>query len=215
MLYAWAALKEGIPFTNGAPNLTVDIPALNELSRKMNAPICGKDFKTGQTFIKTVLAPAFKTRMLGVSGWYSTNILGNRDGEVLDDPESFKTKEVSKLGVLEHHPPARAATPTSTRTFTTRSASTITRPAVITKRVGTTSTSSAGSATRCSSRSTSSAATPSSPPRSLSTSPLHGPRRAHAKPARPRHPGVAQLLLQGSRQRPRRLPRARPLHPVT
>ncbi len=91
MLYAWAALKEGIPFANGAPNLTVDIPALNELSRKMNAPICGKDFKTGQTFIKTVL----------VSGWYSTNILGNRDGEVLDDPESFKTKEESKLGVLD------------------------------------------------------------------------------------------------------------------
>ena len=101
MLYAWAALKEGVPFANGAPNLTVDIPALNELSRKMNAPICGKDFKTGQTFIKTVLAPAFKTRMLGVSGWYSTNILGNRDGEVLDDPESFKTKEESKLGALD------------------------------------------------------------------------------------------------------------------
>src|SRR6202046_1314064 len=101
MLYAWAALKEGIPFINGAPNLTVDIPALNELSRKMNAPICGKDFKTGQTMIKSVLAPAFKTRMLGVSGWYSTNILGNRDGEVLDDPESFKTKEESKLGLLE------------------------------------------------------------------------------------------------------------------
>jgi len=102
MLYAWAALKEGIPFINGAPNLTVDIPALNELSRKMNAPIAGKDFKTGQTFIKTVLAPAFKVRNLGVSGWYSTNILGNRDGEVLDDPESFKTKEESKLGVLEY-----------------------------------------------------------------------------------------------------------------
>jgi myo-inositol-1-phosphate synthase len=102
MLYAWAALKEGIPFINGAPNLTVDIPALNELSRKMNAPIAGKDFKTGQTFIKTVLAPAFKVRNIGVSGWYSTNILGNRDGEVLDDPESFKTKEESKLGVLEY-----------------------------------------------------------------------------------------------------------------
>jgi myo-inositol-1-phosphate synthase len=102
MLYAWAALKEGIPFANGAPNLTVDIPALQELSKKMNAPICGKDFKTGQTFIKTVLAPAFKARQLGVAGWYSTNILGNRDGEVLDDPDNFKTKEVSKLGVLEH-----------------------------------------------------------------------------------------------------------------
>jgi len=101
MMYAWAALKEGIPFINGAPNLTVDIPALNELSRKMNAPICGKDFKTGQTMMKSVLAPAFKTRLLGVSGWYSTNILGNRDGEVLDDPESFKTKEESKLGLLE------------------------------------------------------------------------------------------------------------------
>src|SRR6185312_12364984 len=100
-MYAWAALKEGIPFINGAPNLTVDIPALNELSRKMNAPICGKDFKTGQTMIKSVLAPMFKTRMLGVSGWYSTNILGNRDGEVLDDPESFKTKEESKLGLLD------------------------------------------------------------------------------------------------------------------
>jgi myo-inositol-1-phosphate synthase len=102
MLYAWAALKEGIPFANGAPNLTVDIPALQELSKKMGAPICGKDFKTGQTFLKTILAPGFKVRQLGVAGWYSTNILGNRDGEVLDDPDNFKTKEESKLGVLEH-----------------------------------------------------------------------------------------------------------------
>ena len=102
MLYAWACLKEGIPFANGAPNLTVDIPALRELSKQMGAPICGKDFKTGQTFIKTILAPGLKTRQLGLSGWYSTNILGNRDGEVLDDPESFKTKEESKLGVLEY-----------------------------------------------------------------------------------------------------------------
>jgi len=102
MIYAYAALMEGIPFANGAPNLTVDLPVMHELSRRNNAPICGKDFKTGQTLIKTVLAPAFKARMLGVSGWYSTNILGNRDGEVLDDPESFKTKEESKLGVLEH-----------------------------------------------------------------------------------------------------------------
>jgi myo-inositol-1-phosphate synthase len=102
MIYAYAALSEGIPFANGAPNLTVDIPAMQELSRRNSAPICGKDFKTGQTLLKTVLAPAFKARMLGVSGWYSTNILGNRDGEVLDDPMSFKTKEESKLGVLEH-----------------------------------------------------------------------------------------------------------------
>jgi myo-inositol-1-phosphate synthase len=100
-LYAWAALTEGIAFINGAPNLTVDFPAINELSRKMNAPIAGRDFKTGQTFMKSVLAPAFKTRMLGVSGWFSDNILGNRDGEVLDEPQSFKTKEESKLGLLE------------------------------------------------------------------------------------------------------------------
>jgi len=101
-IYAYAALSLGVPFANGAPNLTVDAPALVELSKKNSAPICGKDFKTGQTFMKTVLAPAFKARMLGVSGWFSTNILGNRDGEVLDDPESFKTKEESKLGSLEY-----------------------------------------------------------------------------------------------------------------
>jgi myo-inositol-1-phosphate synthase len=100
-LYAWAALTEGIAFINGAPNLTVDFPAMYELSRKMNAPVAGRDFKTGQTFMKSVLAPAFKTRMLGVSGWFSDNILGNRDGEVLDEPQSFKTKEESKLGLLE------------------------------------------------------------------------------------------------------------------
>ena len=102
MIYAYAALSEGVPFANGAPNLTTDIPAMYELSRRNEAPICGKDFKTGQTLVKTILAPGFKARMLGLRGWYSTNILGNRDGEVLDDPESFKTKEVSKLGVLEH-----------------------------------------------------------------------------------------------------------------
>lgn len=101
MIYAWAALKEGVPFANGAPNLTVDVPAMLELARENKVPIGGKDFKTGQTFMKTILAPGLKTRMLGVSGWFSTNILGNRDGEVLDDPESFKTKEESKLGVLE------------------------------------------------------------------------------------------------------------------
>jgi myo-inositol-1-phosphate synthase len=101
MIYAYAALQEGVPFANGAPNLTVDLPFMLELSKKNAAPICGKDFKTGQTLLKTVLSPMFKARMLGVSGWYSTNILGNRDGEVLDDPESFKTKEESKLGVLD------------------------------------------------------------------------------------------------------------------
>ncbi len=102
MLYAYAALMENVPFANGAPNLTVDVPALQHLAEERKLPIGGKDFKTGQTMMKTVLAPAFKARMLGLAGWYSTNILGNRDGEVLDDPESFKTKEESKLGVLEY-----------------------------------------------------------------------------------------------------------------
>lgn len=102
MLYAYAAIMEGIPYANGAPNLSADIPALVQLAHDKNVPICGKDFKTGQTLMKTILAPGFKARLLGVRGWYSTNILGNRDGEVLDDPESFKTKEESKLSVLEH-----------------------------------------------------------------------------------------------------------------
>lgn len=101
MCYAYAAIAEGCPFIMGAPNLCVDIPAIWEFSDKMNVPIAGKDFKSGQTLMKTVLAPMFKTRMLGVSGWFSTNILGNRDGEVLDQPENFKTKEVSKLSVIE------------------------------------------------------------------------------------------------------------------
>jgi myo-inositol-1-phosphate synthase len=102
MVYAYAALKLGIPFANGAPNLTVDIPALTELARRNSVPIAGKDFKTGQTLMKTIIAPGLKARLIGLSGWFSTNILGNRDGEVLDDPESFKTKEESKLSVLEH-----------------------------------------------------------------------------------------------------------------
>ncbi len=101
-LYAYAALKEGVPYANGAPNLSADFGAFEELAKETGVPIAGKDFKTGQTLMKTILAPGFKTRMLGISGWFSTNILGNRDGEVLDDPASFKTKEVSKLGVLEH-----------------------------------------------------------------------------------------------------------------
>ncbi|HVR70494.1 MAG TPA: inositol-3-phosphate synthase [Vicinamibacteria bacterium] len=102
MIYAYAAIKAGIPYANGAPNLSADVPALVELARRNGVPIGGKDFKTGQTLMKTILAPGFKARLLGLEGWFSTNILGNRDGEVLEDPESFKTKEVSKLGVLEH-----------------------------------------------------------------------------------------------------------------
>jgi myo-inositol-1-phosphate synthase len=100
-IYAYAALKSGVPYANGAPNLTTDTPALLELARERNIPICGKDFKTGQTFMKTLISPGLKARMLGVHGWFSTNILGNRDGEVLEDPGSFKTKEVTKLSVLD------------------------------------------------------------------------------------------------------------------
>ena len=102
MIYAYAALMEGVPYANGAPNLTVDIPALMDLAQRNQVPVVGKDFKTGQTLLKTVIAPGLKARLLGVKGWYSTNILGNRDGEVLDDPESFKTKEESKKSVLDY-----------------------------------------------------------------------------------------------------------------
>jgi myo-inositol-1-phosphate synthase len=101
MVYAYAALKLGIPYANGAPNLSADVPAMVELAEKTRTPIAGKDFKTGQTMMKTVIAPALKTRMLGLNGWYSTNILGNRDGEVLDDPGSFRSKEKTKTSVLD------------------------------------------------------------------------------------------------------------------
>jgi myo-inositol-1-phosphate synthase len=100
-IYAYAALKSGVPFANGAPNLTTDTPALLDLARERNMPVCGKDFKTGQTFMKTLIAPGLKARMLGIAGWFSTNILGNRDGEVLEDPGSFKTKEETKLSSLD------------------------------------------------------------------------------------------------------------------
>src|SRR5262245_35591100 len=102
MIYAYAAIKEGIPYANAAPNLSADVPALLELAQKSGSPLAGKDLKTGQTLIKTIIAPGMKARLLGVAGWYSTNILGNRDGEVLDDPESFKTKEESKKSVLDY-----------------------------------------------------------------------------------------------------------------
>ena len=102
MIYAYAAIKEGIPYANAAPNLSADVPALMELANRTGSPLAGKDLKTGQTLIKTIIAPGLKARLLGVEGWYSTNILGNRDGEVLDDPESFKTKEESKKSVLDY-----------------------------------------------------------------------------------------------------------------
>lgn len=102
MIYAYAAIASGVPYANGAPNLTVDIPALRDFAKEKGVPIAGKDFKTGQTLMKTIIAPGLKARLIGLNGWFSTNILGNRDGEVLDDPESFKTKEESKLSVLEY-----------------------------------------------------------------------------------------------------------------
>ena len=102
MIYAYAAIKEGVPYANAAPNLSADIPALTELAGQTGSPLAGKDLKTGQTLIKTIVAPGLKARLLGIAGWYSTNILGNRDGEVLDDPESFKTKEESKKSVLDY-----------------------------------------------------------------------------------------------------------------
>jgi myo-inositol-1-phosphate synthase len=101
MIYAYAAIASGVPYANGAPNLTVDVPALTEMARARGVPIAGKDFKTGQTLMKTIIAPGLKARMLGLQGWFSTNILGNRDGEVLDDPGSFRSKEVSKASVLD------------------------------------------------------------------------------------------------------------------
>jgi myo-inositol-1-phosphate synthase len=169
MIYAYAAIKEGIPYANAAPNLSADVPALLELAATSGSPLAGKDLKTGQTWMKTVVAPGLKARLLGVEGWYSTNILGNRDGEVLDDPESFKTKEESKKSVLDYilQP---SLYPTSTKSFATSSGSITIPPAATTKRAGTTSTSSAGWAIRCSSRSISCAATASWPRRSCSTS---------------------------------------------
>jgi hypothetical protein len=145
---------EGVPFANGAPHLCVDIPALIELAADLGLPVMGKDFKTGQTLIKTVIAPMLKARMLGLSGWFSSNILGNLDGEVLDDPESFRSKEVSKLGV----------------TITTKSGSTTIPRAATTKKGGITSTSSGGWAIRCRSKLTSFAGIQFSPHRLSLTS---------------------------------------------
>ncbi len=156
-IYAYAALRLRIPFANGAPNLTTDVPALLDLARENQVPLCGKDFKTGQTYMKTLLAPGFKARMLGVRGWFSTNILGNRDGEVLEDPGSFKTKEETKLSVLDHilQPDFIRS---CTRTCITPSALTTILREAIRRKAGTTSISSAGSAIRCRSKSTSCAA---------------------------------------------------------
>ncbi len=157
MIYAYASLMEGVPFANGAPNLTVDIPAMLELAREREVPICGKDFKTGQTLIKTVLAPAFKARLLGLSGWYSTNILGNRDARCWTIPDLSRPRKNQSSEHLSIFC-SRRYIPSFTATCTTKSASTITRRAAITKKAGTTSISSDGSAIRCRSKWTSCAA---------------------------------------------------------
>jgi len=157
MLYAYAAMMERVPFANGAPNLTCDFPAMEQLAKSKGVPIGGKDFKTGQTMIKTVLSPMFKARMLGVAGWYSTNILGNRDGEVLDDPEPSRRRK-SRSSACWSTFFSRRSIPSCTATCTTRSGSTTTRRGATTRRAGTTSTSSGGWATRCRSRSIFSAA---------------------------------------------------------
>ncbi|MCW5698885.1 MAG: inositol-3-phosphate synthase [Rhodospirillales bacterium] len=151
MIYAYAAIQSGVAFANGAPQLMVDIPALQQLAADRGVPIAGKDFKTGQTLLKTIVAPGLKARMLGLDGWFSTNILGNRDGEVLDDADSFRSKELSKGGVLDSilQP---ALYPDLPRCIT-RSASNTTRRAATPRKAGTTSTSSAGWDSRCRSRS--------------------------------------------------------------
>ena len=131
---------EGVPFANGAPNLTVDMPCMLQLAKERGVPICGKDFKTGQTWLKTVIAPGIKARMLGLAGWYSTNILGNRDGEVLDDPASFKTKERVEAQCAALHLAARVLPRRCTVTSHTSCGSTTTSRAATTKKGGTTST---------------------------------------------------------------------------
>ena len=154
MIYAYAALQCGVPIANGAPNLMVDVPALTELARQNSLPICGKDFKTGQTLMKTILAPGFKARLLGLSGWFSTNILGNRDGKCWTTriPSRPRKRASSRCWSTSCN---RTSTRRSTRTSTTRCGSTTTRPGETTKKAGTISTSSAGSAIPCRSRSTS------------------------------------------------------------
>jgi myo-inositol-1-phosphate synthase len=170
MVYAYSALMEGVPYANGTPSLSADIPALLELADKVGVPIAGKDFKTGQTMLKTVLSPMFKARMLGVKGWFSTNILGNRDGEVLEDPDSFKSQGEDEARRARHHP-AAGGLPRPLRRPLPRRPHQLLPAARGPKRAGTTSTSSVGSVTRCRSRSTSSAGTPSWPRPSCSTSP--------------------------------------------
>ena len=192
MCYAYAALKEGAPFIMGAPNTTVDIPAMWELSEQTYMPIANKDFKTGQTLVKSGFAPIIGTRCLGLSGWFSTNILGNRDGLVLDEPANFRTKEVSKLSTLESILVPEEQPDLYTDYYHKVRINYYPR-ATTTRRAGTTSTSSDGWATPCRSRSTSSAATRSSP------LPLPRPRaaqRPRCTRRTSRHTALPQLLPQ-------------------
>ena len=169
MIYAYAALCKRIPFANGAPNLTVDIPALTQLAQEKGMPICGKDFKTGQTLMKTILAPGLKSRMLGLNGWFSTNILGNRDGEVLDDPDSFKRRKKANFRFWIKYF-NRSFTRTSIKISRTKCESTITPRGATIKKDGITSTFTDGLVIPCRSRLISCAATAFSPRRSFWTS---------------------------------------------
>ena len=210
-IYAYAALKCGVPYANGAPNLTVDMPALLELAKQNGVPAGRQGLQDGSDAHEDDPRAGLQGALLGVDGWYSTNILGNRDGEVLDDPESFKTKEVSKLGVLDH--PAAAPLSRPLRQHVPRgAASTTTRPAATTKRAGTTSTSSGGWATRCRSRSTSSAGTRSSRPPSVLDLALFMDLAQRCGMSG--DPGVAAVLLEEPADAARPLPRARHLHPA-
>ena len=213
MVYAYAALKEGIPYANAAPNLTADIPAMIDLAHERR--ICrwpGKDLKTGQTLIKTIIAPGLKARLLGVAGWYSTNILGNRDGEVLDDPESFKTKEESKKSVLDYILQPHLYPELYERPLPRRADQLLPAARRQQGRLGQHRSRRAGSATRCSSRSTSSAATASWPRRSCSTSRCSSTSRTRAGMA-----GIQEWLsfyFKSPMHAPGPLPGARPVHPA-
>ncbi len=210
-LYAYAAIKEGVPYANGAPNLSADNPALEALAMEMGVPIVGKDFKTGQTLMKTILSPGLKARMLGIDGWFSTNILGNRDGEILDDPESFKAKEVTKSGVLdtilqpEMYPELyRQPLPQGPHQLL---------PAAR-RREGGLGQHRYPRLARLQDADQGRLPLPRLDPRGADRArpgAVHGPRQARRVP---RHPGVAVVLLQVPARRARPHPGARPVHPA-
>ncbi|MFN7979783.1 MAG: inositol-3-phosphate synthase [Vicinamibacterales bacterium] len=211
MVYAYAALKEGIPFANAAPNLTADVPAMLELAAKTGAPLAGNDMKTGQTLVKTIIAPGLKARMIGVKGWCSTNILGNRDGEVLDDPESFKTKEESKKSALDYMLPA-AALPRALQGHLARRAHQL-LPAAR-RQQGRLGQHRSGGLARLPDAAQDQLPVPRLDPGGadrarLGAVPRPGQARRHVG-----HPGMAVVLLQGADARARGLPGTRPVHPA-